>query len=462
MNAEKEELKNEYHRRRGILVEQLRSARRDPRAHLWTKKEASARRLTVVAALRELEATVARIMDRAPEMAKTAVDERDSFRMSVGQLPSDLRALRLAHEKRLKKAKKPAEFKNSSSDVDFEVDGMVMVMPSRNGPPNAQGEPTASTSTATSSASTEPPIKTVQSKSSTGATSSAPPEQAANVTIGSSQPGPVENRLPTPAQSVLQLVGQQLPIQAEAAAIQQPTICQQVDPNTLAIIPASQASSWEPVAQQNGPQSAEILYTASEPLPFTAAEQQPVSSAQVQRVVTPYTIRNTGAVPKRPQGQPHFVQADHANDSPQLVRNPFAVNYGASTSAGAGRDAVKINKNKNKNKNDKRRDQTRSISWPKKLSPTKLKRALKQAHDRGCFICPGRHGLIRCPCFCGITNIAVRRAIVDALNLCRNCFLDSHREDQCRDNRHRPAQGCRACGGARHNSLVCLKQTGRQ
>lgn len=72
-----------------------------------------------------------------------------------------------------------------------------------------------------------------------------------------------------------------------------------------------------------------------------------------------------------------------------------------------------------------------------------------------CPNCHGEHFLHRCDLFRALL-LKDRREIVDRASLCRNCFSSLHATSACKIG------GCKRCKNAKHNSLVCAKETSKQ
>lgn len=70
---------------------------------------------------------------------------------------------------------------------------------------------------------------------------------------------------------------------------------------------------------------------------------------------------------------------------------------------------------------------------------------------RVCFQCKGDHFVYTCPEVTGITDLKGREAVISKLGICRNCFRQGHYASACE------REGCRECGGAKHNRLLCPK-----
>lgn len=142
---------------------------------------------------------------------------------------------------------------------------------------------------------------------------------------------------------------------------------------------------------------------------------------------------------QQPQGAPN----GNTGAAP-VTQNPFARQQGARPQ-GTGQQSVD-QRNAGQQNFDQRStgQQGASNSGRKPLFTSR-------GGPKVCYKCKADHLIYSCPEFTSITEPKARETFINKLGLCNNCFRPTHATNDC------DREGCRDCGGARHNRSLCPK-----
>lgn len=83
--------------------------------------------------------------------------------------------------------------------------------------------------------------------------------------------------------------------------------------------------------------------------------------------------------------------------------------------------------------------------------PFKAAAATTPASGRpiSCFKCEGPHVIRLCPDILAVSNLKARETELLKYVKCINCLAKSHASSECN------SMGCKACGGVKHNHIIC-------